>query len=282
MERRSEASGMRRGEGDWAGRGNYADYRGNYGSPASDYQDYGDWNGQGGSLGSYGGPRFGDNWGNERDAYGRGYRNYGAGNYSSSAFGGENYGPRTAGYPLTGPDWGNEPRGQRGFCDRAGDERASCAGDRDAAWPRDMVRRRNFSGRGPRGYVRSDERIREDVSDRLTDDWYLDASNIDVEVANGEVTLNGTVDDVEDKHRAEHLIENLSGVRHVQNNLRIDDRGRERGMTNPALSTPVGSSGQGTSLAAAQTTTGTSTGSGIGGNAGQQRSGLGENTSSTH
>ena len=134
MERRSEASGMRRGEGDWAGRGNYADYRGNYGSPASDYQDYGDWNGQGGSLGSYGGPRFGDNWGNERDAYGRGYRNYGAGNYSSSAFGGENYGLRTAGYPLTGPDWGNEPRGQRGFWDRAGDEVASWAGDRDAAW----------------------------------------------------------------------------------------------------------------------------------------------------
>jgi osmotically-inducible protein OsmY len=259
---------------DWPGRGDYADYRGDYG-PASDYQDYGDWNGEGGSFSSYGGPRFGDNWGDERQAYGRGYRNYGAGNYSSSALGAENYGPRTAGYPPPRPYWGNAPRGERGFWDRASDAMASWVGDREAARRRDMDRRRGFSGRGPRGYIRSDERIREDVSDRLTDDWYLDASNIDVEVANGEVTLSGTVDDREDKHRAEHLIENLSGVRHVQNNLRINDSGRERGMTNQALSTPVGSTGHDTSLTEGQTSAGTS---GMG-NGGQR---TGENFGSTH
>ena len=38
-------------------------------------------------------------------------------------------------------------------------------------------------GRGPRGYTRSDERIREDVNDRLTDDGWLDASDIDVQVS---------------------------------------------------------------------------------------------------
>lgn len=81
---------------------------------------------------------------------------------------------------------------------------------------------RSFSGHGPRGYKRSDERISEDVHQRLTDDPYLDASNIHVDVRNGEVTLSGTVDNREAKHRAERTIEDLSGVGHVQNNLRVD------------------------------------------------------------
>jgi hypothetical protein len=77
-------------------------------------------------------------------------------------------------------------------------------------------------GRGPRGYKRSDERISDEVHDRLTDDPWLDASNIDVEVKSGEVTLSGKVDNREAKHRAERLVEDISGVGHVQNNLRVD------------------------------------------------------------
>jgi hypothetical protein len=50
-----------------------------------------------------------------------------------------------------------------------------------------------FAGRGPKGYRRSDSRIREDVCDRLTDAPFLDASDIDVTVTDGEVTLSGTV-----------------------------------------------------------------------------------------
>jgi len=77
-------------------------------------------------------------------------------------------------------------------------------------------------GRGPRGYRRPDERIEDEAHDRLTDDPWLDASNIEVEVKNGEVTLNGSVDNREAKHRAERLIEDISGVGHVQNNLRVN------------------------------------------------------------
>jgi osmotically-inducible protein OsmY len=76
-------------------------------------------------------------------------------------------------------------------------------------------------GRGPRGYKRSDERIREDVNDRLTDDPLLDASGIEVGVSDGEVTLSGTVQRREDKRRAEDVAERVSGVAHVQNNLRV-------------------------------------------------------------
>jgi osmotically-inducible protein OsmY len=78
-------------------------------------------------------------------------------------------------------------------------------------------------GRGPKNYSRSDHRIQEDVNDRLTDDHFLDATHIDVNVAGGEVTLSGTVTNRTDKRRAEDLADEVSGVKHVQNNLRIQD-----------------------------------------------------------
>jgi osmotically-inducible protein OsmY len=84
-----------------------------------------------------------------------------------------------------------------------------------------MDEARGHYGRGPKGYTRSDDRIREDVSDRLTDDWMVDASNIEVTVVSGEVTLAGTVDSREAKRRAEDCSESVSGVRNVQNNLRV-------------------------------------------------------------
>jgi len=76
-------------------------------------------------------------------------------------------------------------------------------------------------GKGPKGYVRADVRILEDVNDRLSDDGRLDASDIEVTVEAGEVTLNGRVASREDKRRAEDLAEQASGVKHVQNNLRV-------------------------------------------------------------
>ena len=78
-------------------------------------------------------------------------------------------------------------------------------------------------GRGPKNYNRSDHRIQEDVNDRLTDDHFLDATHIDVNVAGGEVTLAGTVTSRADKRRAEDLADEVSGVKHVQNNLRIQE-----------------------------------------------------------
>jgi hypothetical protein len=77
-------------------------------------------------------------------------------------------------------------------------------------------------GLGPKGYRRSDERISEDAHDRLTDDPWLDATDVRVEVKGGEVTLSGHVDNREAKHRAERLVEDILGVGHVQNNLRVN------------------------------------------------------------
>ena len=74
---------------------------------------------------------------------------------------------------------------------------------------------------GPKNYARSDEPIKEDINDRLTDDGYLDASDIEVEVSNREVTLSGKVMSLEAKRRAEDIADSVSGVTNVQNNLRV-------------------------------------------------------------
>jgi hypothetical protein len=81
--------------------------------------------------------------------------------------------------------------------------------------------RGQFSGRGPRGYRRSDERIREDVCQCLTDDDHIDASNIEVTVKDREVMLTGTVTSRMQKRHAEDVIEHLPGVRDVINSLRV-------------------------------------------------------------
>lgn len=76
-------------------------------------------------------------------------------------------------------------------------------------------------GKGPKGFTRSDERIKDDIHSRLTDDAYVDASNIEVAVENGEVTLTGTVTDRSSKRRAEDIAEFVSGVTNVENRLRV-------------------------------------------------------------
>ncbi len=107
----------------------------------------------------------------------------------------------------------------RGWMERAGDEVASWFGDEEAAARRDLDHR----GRGPKGYVRSDDKMLEDVSERMFHDPLLDASNIELSIADGELTMDGSVDSRRAKRRAEDLADSVAGIGHVQNNLRVDD-----------------------------------------------------------
>jgi osmotically-inducible protein OsmY len=152
-----------------------------------------------------------DSWERER-AYGPGY--FGGGGYYRD----DDYGE---GYPYRGRGYG-----ERGFLERASDEVASWLGDEDAERRRELDQHR---GKGPKGYTRSDARIQEDVSDRLSDEGMLDASDIAVSVTNGEVQLSGLVDSKWAKRRAEDCAEAVSGVKHVQNNLRIRPSGGSPG-----------------------------------------------------
>lgn len=89
-----------------------------------------------------------------------------------------------------------------------------------------------FAGRGPKGYARSDDRIREEVSDQLTDDPSVDASEIEVEVKDGRVTLTGTCDDRQQKRRAEDIAERCSGVQDVMNHIRVEQSDRSSNRDN--------------------------------------------------
>jgi osmotically-inducible protein OsmY len=143
-----------------------------------------------------------------------------------------------------GPGYGEE----RGFFDRASDEVASWFGDDDAERRR---RQDHHRGRGPRNYTRSSDRIREDVNDRLTDDPRVDASDVEVNVSGTEVTLSGTVASRDQRRRAEDIAESVSGVTHVQNNVRVktQEQSWSGSNANQGSSAGMGTLGSGTSSA---------------------------------
>lgn len=155
-------------------------------------------------------------------AYGGGY-----GGSSGAGFGGYGgYGSYGGGYERHESDRGYESPRSSGVS-RYGRTGGGYEEDRQRMGSQSQSREREgrFAGRGPKGYQRSDDRIREDVCDRLADAPDLDASDMEVSVREGEVTLSGLVRQRGDKRRAEDLIEDVSGVREVHNTLRT--RGRE-------------------------------------------------------
>lgn len=76
-----------------------------------------------------------------------------------------------------------------------------------------------FRGKGPRNYTRSDSRIREDICDRMSDNRYLDATNVEVFVENGVVELRGEVEGRYAIYVAQMISETAYGVKEVNNFL---------------------------------------------------------------
>jgi len=207
---------------------------------------------------------WGRGWENERDesnresrygSYGRSgaERGYSEGltgdypqqryNYPTGFRSTERYGERERGYGERGRrDYDYDREEGRGWLDRASDAVASWFGDEEAERRRRMDEQREHRGRGPKGYRRSDERIKEDVNDRLSDDYYLDASDVEVSVENTEVTLTGTVRNRNDKRRAEDLAESVSGVTNVENRLRVKQSSGYSDYSNTSASTSIPSS----------------------------------------
>ena len=97
-----------------------------------------------------------------------------------------------------------------------------------------------FRGRGPRGYVRSPARIYEDLCDRLTDNPFVDASDIEVGIAGTEVTLNGTVNDPIALRQAQAIAEEVAGVSHVHNRLRLRTVGERETTPGDAVNAALG------------------------------------------
>ena len=78
-----------------------------------------------------------------------------------------------------------------------------------------------FYGVGPKGYKRSDERVLEDCNESLARHHEIDASDVEVSVKDGVVTLSGSVDTRRTKRMTEDAIDHVMGVVDVQNQLRI-------------------------------------------------------------
>jgi osmotically-inducible protein OsmY len=258
--RGGQSGGDYRDEAHAYGSGYYDDVSGRFGSFDSEDQGGRDFSGSGAvGQGYYTGRTSGGrgSYGSDR---GRSYRGTTFGDVTRGA--NSDYHPR--GYVTAGRDYipdsaYNDWRSygeSRGFFSRAGDEVASWFGDEDATRRREQDHRQSHSGRGPSDYTRSDERIREDANDALTHDHLVDASQITVKVEKGEVTLQGTVDSRQAKRHAEDAVDHVSGVKHVQNNLRVhDDRNRSASSGQSGSSWSAGSGSSGTSATSGTTTT---------------------------
>lgn len=192
------------GERDWNDTRDWRNDRNTYETRDRDREEWGrDWGGQGfsGREGGWGGYGSYDreNASSDRDRGSDQHRDrdrWGSGSWS----GGES---RQSGWSGSRPyGWGGSQTG--------------------STQSQDWSRRGQFSGRGPKGWQRSDDRIREDVSERLSDHPDVDASGIEVTVQNGEVTLHGEVGDRDTKRLAEDLAERVSGVRDVHNQIRVN------------------------------------------------------------
>jgi osmotically-inducible protein OsmY len=228
----------------------------------------------GGGSGQYSGferSRDRDRWGEQREYWGDQSRSdsssgyYRPGSSGMSGYGGAQggYGSSSYGQRSSRSDW--EPRERVGGESRWGEEQRWSGesqgfyGDRDREGWRGTSR---FGGgyaergrerpgffqrlfkRGPKGYQRSDERLREDISERLMYAMEIDSSEVTVNVSDGRVTLDGTVPDRYMKHAIEDLVDECPGVQDIDNRVRV----QREGASTSSLS------GSGTSDAGASTT----------------------------
>jgi osmotically-inducible protein OsmY len=198
------------------------------------------------SRGGYGSQRYGQGGAQDNrwqaygsQAYGSGQayggRGYGRQDYEHQGYGGQTYGRDQE------QDRGRA--GQSEFTGRNEPLQRVTEGEADHHGMWSNLGRGEHRGRGPKNYTRSDDRIREDVNDRLSDDAWLDATEVDVTVKSCEVTLNGTVNSRDDRRRAEDLAEQVSGVKHVQNNLRVEQNPQTRNLAGQSAATQARGSG---------------------------------------
>jgi hypothetical protein len=258
-----------------AASGGYDPRRSQYGPP----QEFGQYGNRGaGRPANESAWRYGRESGYGQTQYG-GTRGRYSGNPSIGRYGtgdlyDDEYGP-----PSSGTGRGRMGRGGRGFGGETEDEwsgnrwgvgspfaRSFDRENRDQEWSgsgsgSSMRSQQNYSGRGPRNYRRSDERIEEEINEMLTRHPGVDASDIEVSVKDGEVTLSGTVDDRRTSRMIEDTIDDITGVHDVHNQIRVKNRQssqsdqeqhrstqREGGMTNGNPGTSAsGSSGSGAS-----------------------------------
>jgi hypothetical protein len=186
----------------------------------------------------YGGFSHGGQRGNRpHDEYPHGFAGYGAdrmgrlqGPYGTRRDDGPGpapsfgYGSPSGGRSWGGPHW-NDPQHPDYQADYGRRQYARSPTDfmeERYPYPHDYAADAGHYGRGPKGYQRSDQRISEDVCERLSEDAQIDASEIEVSVQAGVVTLKGAVPSRHMKHLAEDCADRVFGVKDVENRVRVE------------------------------------------------------------
>lgn len=172
-------------------------------------------------------------------------------------YGQRQYGQRQYGQPQGqrygqpyGPQYG-QPQGQQ-YGPRYGQQsrQQPYGNDRYPGYP-DMRARRFTTG--PKGYQRSDERLKEDICERLMESHYIDSSDVSVEVRGARVVLEGTVPSRHMKHAIEDLVDACPGVQDIDNRVSVANQHLRQGLGT-----------QSQSLTGTGGGTGIGTGSGVG------------------
>ena len=141
---------------------------------------------------------------------------YGRGN--ASRYSESQYGQRRPWRDPTGRDFGGG-----GFRSRGDDyswRGPEYSGGGDYGYDRYAPTQRPFN-RGPKGYQRSDERLKEDISERLMQSEHVDSSDVTVNVIAGKITLEGNVPTRYMKHYIEDLADGCPGVQDIENRIRV-------------------------------------------------------------
>jgi osmotically-inducible protein OsmY len=74
---------------------------------------------------------------------------------------------------------------------------------------------------GPKGYQRTDQRMREDICDQLMRTGHIDSSDVTVEVSGAKVRLDGSVPARWMKHAIEDVADGCPGVQDIENRISV-------------------------------------------------------------
>jgi len=199
------------GQNDWRA-GGFGDRTDND-RERSNYGRFGEGGGYGGAGGmGYSGGSGGQGYSGDYGYGGSGRSGYGQGNYRSEY----GYGSGRGGGEQYGGQQSGQQYGQRG-------QYGSQAQQGRGMGQQGMGQ---HHGKGPKGYQRSDERIKELISERLREDPEIDPSEVTISVQGGKITLEGTVDSRQTKNAIEEIAEQF-GSQDIQNNLRVQRAGQQ-------------------------------------------------------
>jgi len=225
-----ESGGYQGGRRSWEG--GRSGQRGEYGGQGGHRQS-------GGGHGPSGYGRYGQGSYGQGGGYGQGeYGGYGQGGSGQGGYGqAGRYGQGYGGYSMGEQDERGALPGQSGYGYGGYGQSGHPFGP---GYPGGGYRAR----RGPKGYKRSDERLKEDISERLMQSPYIDATEVTVEVQNGKVTLEGSVSERRMRHLIEDIVDDCPGVEDIDNRVRVA-RGESGSTSSQASESGTSSSGTG-------------------------------------